>query len=410
MNRQRVSRYIISVFCLQAVLAAAFAPQGAAQEVSPSFENGGVVAQHLIDAGFTNVRYAENDSIRVFSIENDRYKLPVDGFAVAREIMENASFETPKKIRLIATNYDVPELTMTFDPSEASSWHSTKRLDEGWDVLRGSPKLNSNFGKVDITIYPQVSLKNLIINQVYQSLWQLSPAVEVSLWKGMKFTYQVQIPIYNDGYGSLESKVHPGFVTLSQRFRDPWKWNVFGKATIGTFSGLRYGGALELAYYFPNERFSVDTQMGMLGMYYWNGFVLHYDRDLNFYWNFAGNYYNPSLRTQFTLRVQHFLNDDYGVKYEMIRHFKSCSVGLYAEKGFASSQDLNVGFRLQIALPPFSMKRHGYIPKITTSSHIGMTYNANNEQTYYKEYRTEASDNIMSKNYYNPFYVDSYLK
>ena len=40
---------------------------------------------------------------------------------------------------------------------------------------------------------------------------------------------------------------------------------------------------------------------------------------------------------------------------------------------------------------------------------MGMSYNANNEQYYYKEFRSEASDNIMSKNYYNPYYIESAL-
>ena len=39
-----------------------------------------------------------------------------------------------------------------------------------------------------------------------------------------------------------------------------------------------------------------------------------------------------------------------------------------------------------------------------------MSYNANNEQYYYKEFRTEASDNIMSRNYFNPCYINSYLR
>lgn len=41
---------------------------------------------------------------------------------------------------------------------------------------------------------------------------------------------------------------------------------------------------------------------------------------------------------------------------------------------------------------------------------MGMAYNANNERYYYNEYRTEASDNILSKNYYNPYFIDSKLK
>lgn len=50
---------------------------------------------------------------------------------------------------------------------------------------------NSSLFKVDVVVYPEVSLKNLVITQVYQVLFNLSPAVEVSFWKGMKLTAQV---------------------------------------------------------------------------------------------------------------------------------------------------------------------------------------------------------------------------
>ena len=286
-------------------------------------------------------------------------------------------------------------------------WRATRRLDEGWDMVRGEENHNGSFGKVDIVIYPQVSLKNLIINQVYQSLWQLNPALEVSLWPGMKFSYQMTLPIYNDGYGSLASRVHPGMITLSQRFRDPWHLNVTGKLSAGVFSGNRYGAALEMMYYFPNERFSLDTQLGVLANCYWEGFKFHYSRDMYFRWNVAANYYCPPLGTQFTLRLQKFLLGDVGLKYEMIRHFRHCSTGLYAEK--ARSAQLNVGFRFQVALPPYNQKRRGYIPRVRTSGQMGMSYNANNEQYYYKEFRTEASDNIMSKNQFNPYFIESQL-
>ena len=46
---------------------------------------------------------------------------------------------------------------------------------------------------------------------------------------------------------------------------------------------------------------------------------------------------------------------------------------------------------------------------MTTSGQMGIGYNANNEQQYYREFRTESSDNIMSKNYYNPYYLNSQL-
>lgn len=363
-------------------------------------------AAQFAEAGFLNVRAAETDEFRAFSLETDYYKLPFEGLAAVREMVERDSTDM-RLVKIVATSYDVPELTMTYNPRNGQ-WRSTRRLDESWDLLRRQEKLNSNFGKVNIVVYPQVSLMNLIITQVYQSLWQLSPALEVSLWPGMKFTYQLQIPVYNDGYGALEDKVHPGFFTLSQRFRDPWNLNVLGKLTAGVFSNSTYGLALEMAYYFPNERFWLDTQLGLLGNSYWEGFIFHYDPRLFFRWNLAVNYYWPEQNTQFSLRAQRFLVGDYGVKYEMIRHFRRASVGLYAEKSLGAP--LNVGFRFQVALPLFRQKRHGWWPKLTTSGQMGMAYNANNERYYYNEYRTEASDNILSKNYYNPYFIDSKLR
>lgn len=98
---------------------------------------------------------------------------------------------------------------------------------------------NSSLFKVDVLVYPQLAFRNLLLTQIYQVLFDLSPAVEVSLWKGMKLTGQLKIPVYNDGYGSYEDKIHPGHLTISQRFRLPY--NVFGKVTMGYFNADRYG-------------------------------------------------------------------------------------------------------------------------------------------------------------------------
>ncbi len=364
------------------------------------------VVQRLVEAGFANIRSAETGDCIVYSIENDSYKLPAEGFARACRIIEGAGLPSGRQVKIVGTDYGIPELTITYSP-ETGSWHSSGRLDESWELVRKEKKYNDSFGKVDIVIYPQVSLKNLIINQVYQSLWQLSPAVEVSLWPGMKFSYQLKFPVFSDGYGNDERIVHPGMITLSQRFRDPWHLNLRGRLSVGSFAGGRYGMALEMAYRFPNERFSIDTQLGLLGVYYWSGFKFRYSRELDFRWNVAANYYCPSLGTQFTLRLQQFLAGETGVKYEMIRHMRRCSIGLYAEK--APVAQLNVGFRFQLALPPYRQKRRGYVPRVITSGQMGMTYNANNEQYYYKEFRTEASDNIMSRNAFSPYYIDAQL-
>lgn len=368
------------------------------------------VAQRLVEEGFANVRAAESEDYTVFALENDLYKIPGEGFARATEIIREAGLGLNKPVKLIGLNFNVPEVTITYDPA-ADRWRTTRRLDASWDLVRKQPRMNSSFGKVDIVVYPQVSLMNLIITQVYQSLWQISPAVEVSLWPGAKLSYQVQIPVINDGYGMLEDWIHPGIITLSQRFRDPWNLNILGKLSLGRFSNKHYGVALEAAYHFPNERFWVDGKIGVLDLCDTHGMVLvpNATYDFQFYWNIAANYYWPALQTQFLLRAERFLIGDMGVKYEMIRHFRRCSVGFYAMKGFSKAAHVNGGFRFQIALPPFRQKRYGYIPRLRTSGQMGISYNANNERYYYKEFRTEASDNILSKFYFNPYYIDGMI-
>ena len=75
----------------------------------------------------------------------------------------------------------------------------------------------------------------------------------------------------------------------------------------------------------------------------------------------------------------------------------------------AKNVKANGGFRFQIALPPYRYKRKGYIPRITPSNNMGMSYNAGNEQYYYKIYRPAPDDNIMKNNSFNPYFVKSEL-
>ena len=197
----------------------------------------------LEDAGFADIRSAMTEDCLIFSLSCDSYQLPNEGLSRARRIIEADCAESGMKVKLICVSRNVPEVTMSYDPA-SGSWSTTRKLDDSWDIVRIEPKRASSLGKVDLVLYPQVSIMNLIINQVYQTLWQISPAVEVSLWPGMKLTYQVKFPLFNDGYGELEDRIHPGMVSLTQSFRDPWNWNIHGKLSAGVFSNNRYGLAL----------------------------------------------------------------------------------------------------------------------------------------------------------------------
>lgn len=397
-------RYLL--FLITILLFASIPLQGLGQSA------GELTTDSLAKMGFENVRWAETPEERVYVIENNVYRLQGVGIANAIDVIQRNGLPQDKPCKLIVTNYNVPQILLTYRPAGTDTsaacredWQVSYELGDSWDKVKKEKKKNSSLFKVDIMVYPQLSYMNMVITQIYQALFDLSPAVEVSLWPGGKLTGQIKIPVYNDGYGSLEDKVHPGHITLSQRFRLPY--NIFGKATVGYFNADRWGADLTFFYPFKDERFSIDARIGYVGVGYWDGFHLHYDNRMRTTWSVGGNFYWPKYNTQFSLKGEKYLLSEKGIKFEMIRHFRYASIGFYAMK--AEHANSNGGFRFQVALPFYKTKRHKYIPRINFSNNMGTIYNAGNEQRYYKEFKAETSDNIMEKNSFNPYFIKSEL-
>ena len=237
--------------------------------------------------------------------------------------------------------------------AERDDWNVSYELGDTWKNARKIKLKNSSLFKIDVLVYPEFSFKNVIITQIYQILFDLSPAIEISLWKGMKATAQVKIPVYNDGYGAREGKVHPGFLTLSQRFRLPY--NVFGKFSVGYFSGNRYGADVDFFRPFKDERFSLEGRIGCTGTGSWQKFEYHYGTHQRVTCSLGGSFYWPKYNTQVSLKAEQYLLGEIGGRIDLIRHFRYCSIGFYAMKAQGALK--NGGFRFQVALPPYKYKR-----------------------------------------------------
>ena len=218
----------------------------------------------LVGMGFENVGWHEDDKERVYVMENTAYRLNGVGIGKAIDVVQRMGLPQNKPCRLIFLDNNVPQISLYYQPTVADSisevdrkdWEVSYNLGKNWRKQVKGKKKNSSLFKVDVTIYPELSLKNLVITQIYQVLFNLSPAIEVSFWKGMKLTAQVVIPVYNDGYGTRAGKVHPGFLTLQQTVRLPY--NIWGTLAVGTFNAGRYGVDLKLLHPFKDERFSVE--------------------------------------------------------------------------------------------------------------------------------------------------------
>lgn len=367
----------------------------------------------LVGMGYENVGWHENDKERVYVLENSAYRLNGVGISKAVDVVQRMGLPHNKPCRLIILDNNVPQISLYYQPiigdtvpqAERNDWEVSYNLGKHWRKAVRGKKLNSSLFKVDIIIYPELSLKNLVITQIYQVLFNLSPAIEVSLWKGMKLTAQMVFPIYNDGYGDRLGKIHPGFLTLQQTVRLPY--NIWGTLTVGAFNGDRYGADLKLFHPFKDERFSVEARLGVTGTYYWNGFDCTYGTKRRVTWSVGGSFYWPEYNVQTTLKAEQYMLGEKGMRLDIIRHFRYASIGFYAMK--AKGVKANGGFRFQVALPPYKYKRRGYIPRVMPSRNMGIAYNAGNERYYYMGYRTNPSENIMYNNSFNPYYIKSEL-
>ena len=328
--------------------------------------------------------------------------------------MHLSSYPQNKPCRLIFLDNNIPQISLYYQPVIGDSipeinrqdWEVSYNLGKNWRQATKGKKKNGSLFKVDIVVYPELYFKNVVITQIYQVLFNLSPAIEVSLWKGMKLTAQMILPIYNDGYPDGYKKVRPGFVELAQSVRLPY--NTFARLVIGHFNNDRYGVDLQMTHHLIwDERFTIEGRVGYTGTGYWDGFTLHYGTKRRVTWSVGGSFYWPKYNVETSLKVEQYLLGEKGVRVDCIRHFRYASIGFYAMK--ADGVKANGGFRFQIALPPYKYKRKGYIPRVTTSNNFGIAYNAGNEQYYYKGYKAAPYENIMQNNSFNPYFIKSEL-
>ena len=369
----------------------------------------------LVEMGFENVGWTEDAEERVYVLQNTAYRLHGIGIGKAVDVIQEMGLPEKKTCRIIVLDNNVPQISLCYHPiigdsvpeAERRDWNVSYELGDSWKKVRGVKKKNSSLFKVDIVVYPELSLQNLVITQIYTVLFNLDPTIEVSLWKGAKLNAQVIIPIYNE-YGSAYGQVRQGYVGLTQQVRLPW--NTFLTAAVGSFTNNRWGGDLSAIHYFKDERFSVEGRIGYTGASRFRNWRWKVSPLKRLTWTLGGGFYWPKYNTQFKAKVEQYLLGEKGVRFEMTRNFRYTSIGFYAMKvQYAGNKGYNGGFRFQINLPPYRYKRRGYIPRVLPSRSFGMAYNAGNERYYGKSYTPVLGNTIAQENSLNPYFIKSEL-
>lgn len=198
--------------------------------------------------------------------------------------------------------------------------------------------LRSSAGRVDLILYPQFRFRNSRLDVMYEVQINLNPTLEVNLWRGSKLTAQLIVPILNEFYKE-ESRVRPGYLTLSQRFRLPA--NVLAKATFGNFSMNRWGADLKL-FKPVGRHFGIYAEAGLTGISYLYFDGWSYAPMSKWTWMAGGNYLWNRFDLMFDVSAARYLGDDIGATAKVTRYFRRAAVGFYVQK--TQKVDYNGGF------------------------------------------------------------------
>lgn len=248
----------------------------------------------------------------------------------------------------------------------------------------------SRGGNVDIFMGTELNYKDITHERVYDLLINLTPGVKWNMGQGWMISGQAFIPVVNQ-YGGYYKKVRLNMATLSHEGR--LGNNLYIKKSIGLFGLERYGADLKL-FYPLTDWLALDGQMGYTGFCSmatgWKCSKI--DR-------FTGTagiriYLSPS-NTEFRAQAGRYIYGDYGAIGEAMRHFKHCTVGLYAQisdvGGTASSWQRNGGFKIVMMIPPYT-RRHRKV-NIRPASNFRLTYNIEANQYANKVYTTDPEQN-----------------
>ena len=237
---------------------------------------------------------------------------------------------------------------------------------------------------IDIFSGVELNYRNIYYNnKLYDLLINLTPSFKWHLKNQWMIAAEGYVPIYND-YGDRYKRIRLNMATVSKEAQ--WGKQFF-KFSGGLFSQERYG--VDVKWMYPINRWlAVDAQIGYTGFCSMAADWECSKMERVTGWIGARMYMNK-LNTEFRLQGGRYIYEDYGVKGECMRHFKHCTVGVYAQ--YSDWGEENFGFKVIMMIPPYKrkMRKVNFRP----ASNFRLTYNQQADPYSMLMYRTDPEEN-----------------
>lgn len=265
-----------------------------------------------------------------------------------------------------------------------------------YDDTQKVSNISQKESKAEFLFYPKFRFKNSRLDKIYLLQFNLNPTMHLKSWKGGEITAQLILPLFNE-YSADESKIRPGFLTISQSLTLPAQIHLL--ATAGNFNMNRVGGDLKLF----KEVIKSGGIYAQVGYTYWS--LPHFDQwfiseegKLN--WRIGANYFIEKRSLLLNTSFAKNLEDDYSLRGELIRYFKNASVGFYLQTLNYDGYAINGGFFFTINLPPRGLGYRSKRVYVAPSKHFDLEYVARPYPARGLYYRTSPREN-SNFNFFN---------
>lgn len=271
-------------------------------------------------------------------------------------------------------------------------------------VLLGSNKALAQEKPVaEIFCGAELNYADVNFTRLYNVLVNMTPGAKVRLGKEWEVAAQVFVPVVNYGYANRLNMTRLNIADVSKVLRFERARQYF-KISAGLFSKERYGG--DLRWMYPvnswllfHARFGL-TSHWVLGTDFRNDSECEFQRDNFVFTGMLGAsiWLNP-WATELRATGGRYYNKDYGVEGEIIRHFKHCSVSIFAQYhepapevySAAYTHRYSGGFRIVMMIPPYKKSKRSIV--FRPASNFRLTYNAQADGWSMRKYNTDPEEN-----------------
>jgi len=260
-------------------------------------------------------------------------------------------------------------------------------------------------GQVEFFCGADLNYADVNFIRLYDLLIYLTPGMKWHPGDDWQLNLQGQIPVINNGYmdhlpGSDRYKmIRLSNATVSKELHFDNARQHF-KLSAGLFSRERWGA--DLRWLVPvNSWLLLQAQAG-LTRHYALGFDFHsnYESYIDGKWIATGiagmNVYLKPWNTEFRLSGGRYINEKLGAQFDVMRHFRHCTVLAYLqvhERGTSYANRHHAGgFKVIMMLPPYKDYANKKVV-LRPASNFRLTYNAQSDGVSMKMYTTDPEEN-----------------